>query len=246
MACSCCGPPTPLAPAPQPGDAASCCSSESPHVDTTQLKENSPRKSNEEVDAVSSCSKDDCCGEEQITAGDTAANQTDRDTCQDECCDGPLADASSFPGDNGEKHGVAIATDNCKDGCCTPSTKTETCTVPPAKLDMNSSTCKDSDCCDAKKPIPSAEACRDACCGDNGNTINLNVEPAQCLDDCCDTNKSSEDRASTGNDTNTTDCCQGKTSPCCDTSCLDRIALRECKVKCKESRGMVKTKTPKS
>jgi hypothetical protein len=28
-------------------------------------------------------------------------------------------------------------------------------------------------------------------------------------------------------------CCEGKASPCCDKSCLDRLALREC-----ESRGM--------
>jgi Cu2+-exporting ATPase len=25
-------------------------------------------------------------------------------------------------------------------------------------------------------------------------------------------------------------CCRGKTSPCCDTSCLERLALRECAI----------------
>lgn len=28
------------------------------------------------------------------------------------------------------------------------------------------------------------------------------------------------------------ECCEGKTSTCCDTSCIDRVALRECSSKC--------------
>ncbi|TQV97503.1 heavy metal translocating P-type ATPase [Cordyceps javanica] len=73
-----------------------------------------------------------------------------------------------------------------------------------------------SDCCaptavDAAPAVtPKAEVCRDRCCGDSNNAT-LAVD-------------NSKDK---GKD-NDPDCCAGKTAPCCDTSCLDRLAMREC------------------
>lgn len=43
---------------------------------------------------------------------------------------------------------------------------------------------------------------------------------------CCASDGCSDDKIT--KDTNKPDCCRGKESPCCDTSCLDRLALREC------------------
>ncbi|KAL2826438.1 E1-E2 ATPase-domain-containing protein [Aspergillus cavernicola] len=48
--------------------------------------------------------------------------------------------------------------------------------------------------------------------------------PAQdCKDSCCDEPENPEKE-----DPNNPSCCKDKVSPCCDVSCLDRIALREC------------------
>ncbi|CAG7926304.1 unnamed protein product [Penicillium olsonii] len=43
---------------------------------------------------------------------------------------------------------------------------------------------------------------------------------------CCTTGKCAE--VSPEDQTDAPDCCRGKVGPCCDTSCLDRLALREC------------------
>ena len=43
-------------------------------------------------------------------------------------------------------------------------------------------------------------------------------------DDCC----SSESVDVEPQDLKQPSCCEGKVSPCCDSSCIDRIALREC------------------
>ncbi|UKZ95705.1 uncharacterized protein TrAFT101_010524 [Trichoderma asperellum] len=47
-------------------------------------------------------------------------------------------------------------------------------------------------------------------------------------DDCCSSGKCVDDK--TEHDTDAPDCCRGKVSPCCDTSCLDRLAMRECEM----------------
>ncbi|KAJ5152615.1 uncharacterized protein N7482_009093, partial [Penicillium canariense] len=47
-------------------------------------------------------------------------------------------------------------------------------------------------------------------------------------DDCCSSGKCADNK--TENHTDAPDCCRGKVSPCCDTSCLDRLAMRECEM----------------
>ncbi|KAL9469244.1 hypothetical protein ACSS6W_010938 [Trichoderma asperelloides] len=47
-------------------------------------------------------------------------------------------------------------------------------------------------------------------------------------DDCCSSGKCVDDK--TEHDTDAPDCCRGKVGPCCDTSCLDRLAMRECEM----------------
>ncbi|KAM3429572.1 hypothetical protein NHJ13734_008114 [Beauveria thailandica] len=57
---------------------------------------------------------------------------------------------------------------------------------------------------------PELDVCRNLCCSDSDDTPLLaDTSLDQGQDDA-------------------PDCCAGKSSPCCDTSCLDRIAMREC------------------
>lgn len=48
------------------------------------------------------------------------------------------------------------------------------------------------------------------------------------LGDCCPSGKYRDNKSR--DDTDAPDCCRGKLGPCCDTSCLDRLAMRECEM----------------
>ncbi|OJJ03096.1 hypothetical protein ASPVEDRAFT_29630 [Aspergillus versicolor CBS 583.65] len=66
-----------------------------------------------------------------------------------------------------------------------------------------------------------------ACCGGESKDIKPRDEcvpqaPGQGQVSCCTTEKPQEE------DPNEPSCCKDKPSPCCDMSCVDRIALREC------------------
>ncbi|KAF5677057.1 Cu2+-exporting ATPase [Fusarium denticulatum] len=95
------------------------------------------------------------------------------------------------------------------------------------------------DCCGP--PAPAAElvtaetpppsdigSCKDACCdgGDAGTEVK-EEEPAnkERDDDCCASGSCEEP-----NKDDTPECCRGKISPCCNASCIDRIAVRECEL----------------
>ncbi len=70
-----------------------------------------------------------------------------------------------------------------------------------------------SDCCppvpvDASPTVtPEAGICRDLCCDNTTLAVDNSLD------------KDKEDAP---------DCCADKIGPCCDTSCLDRLAMREC------------------
>jgi len=55
----------------------------------------------------------------------------------------------------------------------------------------------------ASSPTDGAPACKDSCCGPPAQSDGDKTPPSP-------------------------PCCQGKSSPCCDASCLDRLALRAC------------------
>ena len=84
-------------------------------------------------------------------------------------------------------------------------------------------------CCEAKadkeahntKPAESTPSLW----GDNSFPSTLEPAEADCNKRCC-----SEPTPPKAEDPNHPSCCEGKTPPCCDVSCLDRIALRECDV----------------
>ncbi|KAF5605218.1 Cu2+-exporting ATPase [Fusarium subglutinans] len=95
------------------------------------------------------------------------------------------------------------------------------------------------DCCGP--PAPAAESvtaetpppsdigsCKDACCDEGDAATEVEEkEPAnrERLDDCCASGSCEEP-----NKDDAPECCRGKTSPCCNASCIDRIAIRECEL----------------
>ncbi|RJE19047.1 copper-transporting ATPase [Aspergillus sclerotialis] len=85
--------------------------------------------------------------------------------------------------------------------------------------------------------------CVDTCCGGSAEEVqpeggrSCGEKDELIGDDCCVPNSTEKERekscsvpkrGNTEKTLTTPDCCEGKTSPCCDVSCLDRIALREC------------------
>lgn len=75
--------------------------------------------------------------------------------------------------------------------------------------------------------------CQDACCGgpteEAQDSAGHEVKDAVLDNDCC-ASVSTEPGCNNGccSTPELPRCCEGKTTPCCDQSCLDRLALREC------------------
>lgn len=106
----------------------------------------------------------------------------------------------------------------------------------------------DWDCCgekDKKKALENAPVQDDSCTlkttrsgcnnGCYGGEDKESLKGGSVLDGCAskptesDCNKSCCSKSAPSNeDPKNPSCCNGKPSPCCDVSCLDRIALREC------------------
>jgi heavy metal translocating P-type ATPase len=85
-------------------------------------------------------------------------------------------------------------------------------------------------------PIEETSSCQDFCCdgGDNNAEPLETEDPGQGepnqerADDCCSSGKCGDRRPK--DDDDAPECCRGKLGPCCDTSCLDRLAMRECEM----------------
>lgn len=136
-------------------------------------------------------------------------------------------------------------------GCC------EAPTAPGTEV-LGHSTCGDREagpCCALGLKAPEADGAtaQNGCKGKAGGASFPTLESAECnaYMGCCsapkqqdieggNTNRCSEPSATKTEDANNPSCCEGKASPCCDETCLDRIALRECDV----SSGTPLTKPP--
>ncbi|EAL90942.1 cation-transporting P-type ATPase PCA1 [Aspergillus fumigatus Af293] len=98
---------------------------------------------------------------------------------------------------------------------------------PPAPV-------SESDVMPLAAPSEKTSSCQDSCC-DNDDAEPLDT-PApgqksptpQKPDDCCSAGKCADNK--TENHTDAPDCCRGKVRPCCDTSCLNLLAMRECEM----------------
>ncbi|KAF9773168.1 hypothetical protein IL306_009074 [Fusarium sp. DS 682] len=77
-------------------------------------------------------------------------------------------------------------------------------------------------------PLSDIDSCKDAC-GDEADTATeIKEEMAHCKEqeyDCC-ASGSCEDAIKD----DAPNCCRGKPNPCCNTSCIDRLAMRECEL----------------
>lgn len=132
------------------------------------------------------------------------------------------------------------------------------CCGPPAAPQLpasanNSTPVADSgsnnDSCDGGAVPDSGGSCGDACCGaDVPPTLNETPAPVGCQSGCCDTEAKkpaqiaetavkigTEDTCcdappppKTGDKITDPGCCDGTELPCCDDSCLERLALRAC------------------
>ncbi|KAF5023697.1 hypothetical protein F66182_4263 [Fusarium sp. NRRL 66182] len=76
---------------------------------------------------------------------------------------------------------------------------------------------------DPSPPPSDAASCKDSCCDDSGVGC---ANKAQ-ADDCCGSGSCEKDKQQEKDDA--PDCCRGKVTPCCNTACIDRLAIRECK-----------------
>ncbi|KAI0160919.1 heavy metal translocatin [Hypoxylon sp. FL1284] len=179
-----------------------------------------------ELDAMSEPKKKAC------TAGCCAAPQPpppEKDDYGDAGCCG-AGDAG-----NADNTGDAGNTDNAeKSGCCKPSASISneqasgSCKADGCCAPKNEQAPKDS-CCAASKS--DADSCKDSCCGTqeavedkdccaSSDDLPQDVGKDSCKDACCSAPKAKSDAIESP-------CCEGKTKPCCDTTCIDRLVLRE-------------------
>ncbi|KAI8723263.1 HMA domain-containing protein [Fusarium sp. LHS14.1] len=111
------------------------------------------------------------------------------------------------------------------------------------------------DCCPRPDPAPAPEpvvtqapvqvedntSCQDSCCDDGESETSQGNAVPQEADDCCTSGSCADEKPK--DDSDAPDCCRGKISPCCDASCLDRIAMRECKMSAANLTGHSKDAT---
>lgn len=221
---------------------SACCAPAPPH-NITQSGE-AGIAGDDVTDQQDSC-RGSCCGGDKEAATTVAA--AEERACNDGCCaiGEPLRAAEGS------------AVNKCQeDGCCAD----EKVDAPEVDDSCNGG------CCAAEEATnPVAEACQDACCG---NEQAIKEEPGpSCQDGCCSEetapkttieeldadhqNACCSSGKTATKETNTPACCEGKTSPCCDISCLERLAGRECEEKntnCngKPPRSLVTTSIPTS
>ncbi|KAI1807583.1 heavy metal translocatin [Daldinia bambusicola] len=162
----------------------------------------------------------------------------------DDCCKPPVPEnkdccsiACEAPGgaaepDDCSKPAEPSSVDGCRDACCESDEEVDSCCGPKVeKAAPKGST----GCCGSKankgiednccKPVEAAdECCQDSCCdaeeniGGDFNGPPDDIPRDTCKDACCSTTKP---------ETNEASCCEGKPKPCCDTTCIDRLVLRE-------------------
>ncbi|KAL3489619.1 E1-E2 ATPase-domain-containing protein [Aspergillus germanicus] len=128
---------------------------------------------------------------------------------------------------------------SCTDGCDVPkpseSCQSSSCCQPDVEVPGDAGNADDS------APDIGPTACSKGCCGESNIPAQKPIlcgqnKPKQdiccagpsCneINDCADDDLS--EPGSLEEDPNDPSCCRGKANPCCDASCLDRIAFREC------------------
>ena len=167
-----------------------------------------------------------CCG------SDTVLDEVAAGGCQQGCCAQPKGSsshdkdkasrprASTSRDVSGTSYAQVKASKDCeptKVSCCEAKAERE---APCTKSADNAS----KECCSSPAASKSVDR-NSSCCGDKATPSALEPAESDCNKGCC-----SEPSAPKTEDPNNPSCCEGKTSPCCDVSWIDRIALRDCEV----------------
>lgn len=161
--------------------------------------------------------QDSCCD-----VGNSMVGNTSKDTCRGIDEPGHLVTTESMFNEPVEDSANSGPSDQATQGHC-----------------CDSETAMQDDCC--KLPKTLSTDCEDGCCGGSlektEGGVSSGTKGVMADDDCC-TPKSTDPGCNKSccfaperpkvEDINAPGCCKGKTSPCCDVSCLDRLALREC------------------
>ncbi|OQE17662.1 hypothetical protein PENSTE_c020G03985 [Penicillium steckii] len=75
----------------------------------------------------------------------------------------------------------------------------------------------------------SSNGCKNSCCDTSRQTVPAQEESEELIkDDPRSLSSPDNCHVIIDNDLDGPDCCRGKQSPCCDMSCIDRLAMREC------------------
>ncbi|KAI1214146.1 heavy metal translocatin [Annulohypoxylon truncatum] len=177
--------------------------------------------------------EDDCCN-----SGCCASDKASEVVEEDDCCKPPVEDGGCQSDDDCCKPAKPIENSGCKDACCKPKEKpsaVDTCCQPASSITApacsggccgpkNEKDDKDS-CCEPAESIVD-DCCKDSCCDTKEEVKDDCCSPSKevprdddsCKDACCSSVKPDEIEPS---------CCEGKQKPCCDSTCIDRLVLRE-------------------
>ncbi|KAI2466146.1 heavy metal translocatin [Annulohypoxylon bovei var. microspora] len=205
----CCSPPQPK-PEPEPQKEGNCCKSgccsgdnaaeavEEDDCCKPSVSESEEKSAGVSEEADADCQSDDeCC---------KPAKPSENSGCQDACCK-PKEDVSTV--DTCCQPASSTTAPACASGCCESKDgqdDKDSCCEPAESIVDDC--CKDS-CCDAKEDVV------DDCCDPSNKDPQ---EKDSCKDECCSAAKIDEVEPS---------CCQGKQKPCCNSTCIDRLVLRE-------------------
>ncbi|KAG8167288.1 hypothetical protein KVR01_002977 [Diaporthe batatas] len=150
---------------------------------------------------------DGCCGAEN--------GRVSEDSRDEVCC---VGEGSGSP-----QSAPAVVAATCKDACCASDEEQPREATGAGPTDTCGGGCCSGDGPSRNAKSKAAATCEDACCaGDDAVDMAKSDCGPSSKDGCCDDTKPEPE------DPKNPSCCKGKSSPCCDTSCLDRLAAREC------------------
>ncbi|RFU74459.1 copper-translocating p-type atpase [Trichoderma arundinaceum] len=110
-------------------------------------------------------------------------------------------------------------------GCCSDGSNSPDFVAPACdELDKkDDEPCQDSCCGDPAEEQRDDAGCEDQDVGLNDDCCAPQPAKSSCSKGCC-----SKIESPCSDNARAPACCEGKTAPCCDQTCLDRLALREC------------------
>ncbi|KAI1383118.1 heavy metal translocatin [Hypoxylon trugodes] len=199
--------------------ADACCSGSTPQPQK-EVKENCCSSGCcASGNALEVVEQDDCCKPSASNNEEGSKVAADVIPQLDECC----------------KPAEPIDSTGCQDGCCKPKKEINIedpcCDTPNVAVKNSTGCCSSQDeqdgqdnCCGPAKAVVD-NCCQDSCCGTQEKVDKEeccgppdDISQDTCQDGCCSADKPTAIEPS---------CCEGKQKPCCDTTCIDRLVLRE-------------------